>query len=104
MTFLTGSSTVLVQDPNGSNITAGTWNHIAVTRSGITVRLFVNGIVVATNTSSLSLSNTLPLGVGIQTSSITNSLNGYLSDTRITKGVARYTANFTPPTEPFQDK
>jgi hypothetical protein len=104
MTFLTGSSTVLVQDPNGSNITAGTWNHIAVTRSGIAVRLFVNGIVVATNTSSLSLSNTLPLGVGVQTSTITNFLNGYLSDTRITKGVARYTANFTPPTEPFQDK
>ena len=96
--FLTGSSTVLVQDPNGSNITTGTWYHIAVTRSGTTVRLFVNGTVVATATSSLSLTNTLPLGVGIQTSTATNPLNGYLSDVRITKGVARYTANFTPPT------
>jgi len=104
MAFLTGSSTVLVQDPSGSNITTGTWNHIAVTRSGITVRLFVNGIVVATNTSSVSLSNTLPLGVGIQTSTLTNPFNGYLSDTRITRGVARYTANFTPPTNAFQTK
>ncbi len=98
MTFLTGSSTVLVQDPNGSNITTGTWNHVAVTRSGTTVRLFVNGTVVATNTSSVSFTNTLPLGVGIQTSTATNPLNGYLSDVRITNGVARYTANFTPPT------
>ena len=96
--FLTGSSTVLVQDPNGSNIIAGAWNHVAVTRSGTTVRLFVNGIVVATNTSSVSFTNTLPLGVGIQTSTTTNPFQGYLSDTRITKGVARYTTNFTPPT------
>jgi hypothetical protein len=96
--FFVGSA-VVVQDPNTTNITTGTWNHIAVTRSGTTVRLFVNGIVVATNTSSVSLTNTLPLGVGIQTSTLTNTFNGYLSDTRITNGRARYTANFTPPTE-----
>lgn len=98
ITFLVGSSTILVQDPNASNITTGTWNHIAVTRSGTTVRLFVNGIVVATATSSLSLTNTLPLGIGVQTSTVTNFLNGHLQDVRITRGYARYTANFTPPT------
>jgi hypothetical protein len=100
MAFTIGA-TVLVQDPNGSRITTGTWNYIAVTRSGTTVRLFVNGVVVATGTSSVSLDSTVPLSIGIQIDDAVGPLNGYMQDVRITRGIARYTANFTPPAAPL---
>ena len=99
--FLVGSSTVLLQDPNASNIPLNTWTHVAVTRSGTTNRLFVNGIIVATATNSTSLTNALPIAVGRQITTSTNDYAGYIDDLRITTGYARYTANFTPPTSGF---
>ena len=102
MTFLVGASTVLLQDSNASRIVTGQWYHIAVTRSGTTNRLFVDGTIVATATDSTSLTSTLPINLGNQLTTSTNYLNGYLDDVRITRGYARYTANFTPPTATFK--
>jgi hypothetical protein len=61
----------------------------------------VNGVVVATGTSSVSLDSTLPLSIGIQIDDAVGPLNGYMQDVRITRGIARYTANFTPPAAPL---
>jgi hypothetical protein len=85
-------------------MTATTWTHIAVTRSGTTFRAFVNGVITSafTFTSASSLQNlaTQALYIGGRANG-TSSMNGYLDDVRLTKGVARYTATFTPPTQPF---
>ena len=88
----------------GSNVavlTPNTWFHVALTRASGTARLFFNGNVHASiaNTSNLTGSN-LVVG-GIYNTSFL--YDGYIDDLRITKGVARYTANFTPPTAPFPD-
>jgi len=84
-------------------IPINTWTHVAVTRSGTTFRLFVNGTVDATNTSSNS--QTLNAGdifyVGRSGYDSSRIVTGYIDDLRITKGYARYTANFTVPTEAF---
>jgi hypothetical protein len=75
-----------------------TWYHVAVTRSGSTVRTFVNGVQGSSFTSSATASNP-GLYIGAQT--VNKNFNGYIQDLRITKGYARYTSNFTPPTAAF---
>ena len=86
-----------------------TWVHVAFTRSGSTNRLFINGNLENTATASDNFSNQVAVvgggryGGGVGSTTITNSFTGYIDDLRITKGVARYTSNFTPPTAAFPD-
>jgi hypothetical protein len=78
-----------------------TWRHFALTRSGTTVRAFVNGTQVGTNqTVSQNFNSSNKVSVGAELLNPTY-FNGYIQDLRITKGYARYTSNFTAPTAPF---
>ena len=90
---------------SGSNyVTQNAWVHVAVTRSGTTVYLFINGVVVGTYTgNSKNLTSTGALYIGTYKPSPTNYFSGYIDDLRITSGIARYTATFTPPTASFTD-
>ncbi|MBK6587935.1 MAG: LamG domain-containing protein [Acidobacteria bacterium] len=89
---------------SGSNLSANTWYHLAATRQGSTYRLFVDGTQVATTTSSITIhDNANSLYIGTSTDGSTSPVNGYIDDLRITKGVARYTANFTPPAAAFPE-
>jgi hypothetical protein len=88
-----------------SALLAGQWNHIAIVRSGTTWRYFINGIKDATEyTYSVDLSLATGAIIG-RSSENTGPLpfNGNLQDFRITKGVARYSTNFTLPTGPFPE-
>ena len=79
-----------------------TWTHLAVSRQSGTLRLFINGVLVASGSLPNSSVATLPLLVGAANSYTTlYYFDGYLDDIRITNGVARYTATFTPPTAAF---
>lgn len=85
-----------------TTINTGTWYHVAFSRSSGTLRAFVNGTQVGSNVSEtksyFTQQNYLVIGAMNGNSF---PLNGYLDDLRITKGYARYTANFTPPIAPF---
>lgn len=79
---------------SSQNVAFNTWSHIAYTRVGQTYRLFLNGILVGSGTFQYDISAGRYITIGKQAG---NGATGYVDDFRVTKGVARYTANFTPP-------
>lgn len=88
-----------------NGIALNTWTHIAVTKSGTTVRLFINGSLdnSGTVTATPTTSTSYFFYVGTQAydpTATTRQFAGYIDDLRITK-YARYTANFTPPAAAF---
>lgn len=78
------------------------WQHIAISRSGTTVKMFVNGAQIGSSLtftrSFLDPSNSLKIGYYYNPSF---GINAKVDEFRVTKGVCRYNANFTPPTAPF---
>jgi hypothetical protein len=87
----------------GSDLSINVWYHVVLCKASSNTRLFVDGVQVGSTYSDAVNylgSNNRPY-VGVFSDSLTGSLNGYIDDLRITKGIARYTANFTPPTAPF---
>jgi hypothetical protein len=66
------------------------------------MRLFLNGNVVATatNTTNLLVGDRLAIGTFFDNST-EQFANGNIDEVRITKGIARYTANYTPSTSAF---
>lgn len=90
---LIGSSTA------SSGLSTNTWTHVAVTRSVNTVRVFKAGSQVSSYTVSGTPDTSKDIQIGCFNTG--NYITGYMEDFRWTKGVARYTANFTPPTAQF---
>lgn len=80
------------------------WQHLALVRNGSTFTPYVNGTAGTTTTSSTALfDSNKPFTVGADDPG-NQTITGYIDDLRVTKGYARYTANFTAPTAPFADK
>jgi hypothetical protein len=81
--------------------TANSWNHLAVTRSGSTFRIFLNGVQTGTQTTSTAIaspsSREFRLGNYLWFPGGERGMNGYIQDFRMYVGVAKYTSNFTPP-------
>ena len=81
-----------------------TWTHITVVRNGNSLVMYVNGTSVATYdcTGATINSGGTGLVVGRQNTNVNDFyFKGWLDELRISKGVARWTSNFTPPTEPY---
>ena len=95
--YKNGSSGTAIQSPD---VVSGTWYHVALVRSSGTLKLYIDG------TSAYSVSDTnnytgtyLAIGGSYSTSFL---MTGHIDEFRVSNS-ARYTANFTPDTELFQN-
>lgn len=111
----TGQGLTLVLRSSGVNYTISSLSpvfdsteifyHVAIVRNGTSGKIYING-------SSVGVTNTLlgtsipdfaaPIFIGAE-SAFGGYLNGYLDEFRISKGIARWTANFTPPEYAYTD-
>lgn len=85
----------------GNIITDTDWHHVALTIEGIgstkNVKTYVDGNLEASGATTVNsdFSSVLEIGKG------QGFLNGYMDEIRISKGVLRWTSNFTPPTSAY---
>lgn len=79
---------------SATTLTTATWYHIAVSRTGTTMKLFVDGVEKDSATVSTDLGTAKPLVVGAKWSTTAEYLDGNVDEIRISKGVGRYTGAF----------
>ena len=84
-----------------TTLSTNAWHHVAVARSGNVFKLFLDGVQEATATNAVTISD---VGIPLRLASFVSynaPLLGYLDEIRISNGIARWTADFTPPTAPY---
>lgn len=84
------------------------WAHIAFSRAGGVFRIFIDGVKSYEGVHPVDISGARVMQFGAYDADtgvpVGGFLAGFADDLRITKGVARYTADFTPPNGPFSDE
>jgi hypothetical protein len=98
------SGTAQTLQTTNNFLAANTWYHVAVTRSGSTYRMFVNGTSATFSGTMNQNVNTNGNNIRIGALNYTGSLGywpGFISNLRVTSGAALYTGNFTPSTTPL---
>ncbi len=88
-----------------TSFSTATWYHLAFVRSGTNGLFFIDGTQSGT-TSNLGATNfdggsLLDLAVGSNIGGTFGDLDGWMDEIRVSKGIARWTTNFTPPTAPY---
>lgn len=86
---------------SSTTITTGQWYHVALSKYGSLANVFQDGVSIGTFVDTKNWNgNNYTLQIG-RTQTITDDFNGWVGPIRITKGIARYTANFTRPSLPY---
>lgn len=85
-------------------LSANTWHQIAVSRVSGTTRMFVDGTQVGSSWTDSTTYLQAAITIGASSISIGGSpFNGWIDEMRVTKGVGRYSSNYTPAAVAFPD-
>jgi len=96
--YMSGSSICT----EGSSVSDSSWYHYAIVRNGTSVKIYRDGTETASGTSSANLNSTAVVAIGARLSTGGSvAFNGWLDEIRWSKGIARYTAGFTPQEEAY---
>lgn len=101
---VTGPGGALYNDgPKNTTLTDGNVHRIAITRDGSgVIRAFCDGVMWGSQSGATHNKTHTTFGLNRYGGDLTHGGSDYLMDEiRITKGVCRYTANYTPSTAPF---
>ena len=100
-----GSSIGTVTAPAGS-LSVGATHHIETSRSGTTMKMFVDGVLAGTTTgvTGSASTNTSGLRVGRDGFNTGRDFNGRIKSYRFTLGVQRHASDFIPPIPLFPER
>jgi len=92
--FNIGASSVVLTSAISAAI--NTWYAIAVVRIGSTVTVYLNGVNIGSGTDSTSITSAKALYIGEDIDNFDDKFYGWMDELRISKGIGRYTGNYTP--------
>ena len=94
-------------DGGGSNTTAtiplNRWSHVALVRQGSTFTVYINGNGETVSPPAFTGDGSSAAEIGRKIRNSSEEFTGFISNLRVVKGTAVYTADFTPSTEPLTE-
>jgi hypothetical protein len=90
----------------GSGLNDGNWHHFAWVRQGSGSNnntIYIDGSSPGSFTATGDITINIDLAIGYYILSNNNYLDGHIDELRVSKGIARWTSNFTPPNSQYHN-
>jgi len=99
-----GEPYIIMTRAASSDFEMGTWYHLALVRNGNIFRIYRDGIQVGPDEESTITMPDLAsnLNIAFWDYYTGQYLDGWMDEVRISKGISRWTSNFTPPTSEYE--
>lgn len=103
--YLNGSTSITINS-SGFSWNTSDWFHIAIVRDKTAnqIKIFVNGTLrgsASIDSASSIYNSAQPFSIGGRNGTDVHDIHGYMDEFRISKGIARWTSNFTPQVEAY---